>query len=448
MRYKFHLQYKESGSQWIGRVPSHWQVMKTKRLSLVKRGASPRPIDDPKYFDADGEYSWVRIADVTASDRYLKSTTQRLSILGKSLSVPMQPGDLFLSIAGSVGKPIITKIKCCIHDGFVYFPYLSQNRDFLYYIFSSGKPYGGLGKFGTQLNLNTDIVGDIPIPVPPLPEQRAIAAFLDRETERIDTLIEKKRKQLELLQKKRVALISQAVTQGLDPKVKMKDSGVEWLGKVPEHWKISRLKFQTDRISKGTTPSTIGKEIELEGTVRFIKAENIINNTVSPNPQFFIDDETNKLIFRSCLRESDILFVIAGATIGKSAILEKKFLPANTNQAVAFIRPKPSANPSFLHFCLQSDFMQKRLWIDAVQSAQPNLSMEDLGNFFLAIPPTDEQAQIVSAVEKALDSVDRVFGKVAQSVVLLQKYRTSLISSAVTGKIDVRNEVKVPNSAT
>ncbi|MFZ2171809.1 MAG: hypothetical protein WAW61_19485, partial [Methylococcaceae bacterium] len=137
---------KDSGIDWLGQVPEHWHVLSIKRLTPVFRGASPRPIQDPKYFDDEGEYAWVRIADVTANNHYLESTTQRLSELGESLSVPLDTGRLFLSIAGSVGKPMITGIKCCIHDGFVYFPYLEEHPEFLYYIFLSGQPYLGLGK--------------------------------------------------------------------------------------------------------------------------------------------------------------------------------------------------------------------------------------------------------------------------------------------------------------
>ena len=126
---------KDSGVEWLGEIPAHWAVKKTKRLCLVRRGASPRPIDDPIYFDDAGEYSWVRIADVTASERYLELTTQRLSRLGKSKSVPLEPGELFLSIAATVGKPIVTRIKCCIHDGFVYFVGLRENREYLFFLF-------------------------------------------------------------------------------------------------------------------------------------------------------------------------------------------------------------------------------------------------------------------------------------------------------------------------
>jgi type I restriction enzyme, S subunit len=152
---------RSSGVEWLGRVPDHWEVRRIKSLSLVKRGASPRPIADPKFFDDDGEYAWVRIADVSASRGVLETTTQRLSDLGKSLSVPLEPGSLFLSIAGSVGKPVITRIKCCIHDGFVYFPSYRGDVRFLYRVFESGKLFDGLGKLGTQLNLNTETVGRI-----------------------------------------------------------------------------------------------------------------------------------------------------------------------------------------------------------------------------------------------------------------------------------------------
>jgi type I restriction enzyme S subunit len=207
---------KDSGIEWLGKIPARWEVKKVKRLSLVRRGASPRPIDDPIYFDEEGEYAWVRIADVTASERYLESTTQRLSALGKSKSVALESGELFVSIAATVGKPVITKIKCCIHDGFVYFVGLRENREYLYYLFSCGEPYKGLGKLGTQLNLNTDTIGDIHLPRPSGAEQQAIVQFLDRETAKIDALVAKVRDAIDRLKEFRSALISAAVTGKID----------------------------------------------------------------------------------------------------------------------------------------------------------------------------------------------------------------------------------------
>lgn len=210
------IRLKPSGVEWLGDIPEHWEVRRIKSLSLVKRGASPRPIANAKYFDEKGEYAWVRIEDVTASERYLEKTTQHLSELGKSLSVPLQPGFLFLSIAGSVGKPIITNIKCCIHDGFVYFPKFKGNSEFLWRVLSLSVIYSRLGKLGTQLNLNTSTVGDIKIGWPPINEQIRIVEFCDRATKHIVWAIERTKNQINLIQEYHTRLIADVVTGKLD----------------------------------------------------------------------------------------------------------------------------------------------------------------------------------------------------------------------------------------
>lgn len=207
---------KNSGVEWLGEVPEHWDVVAIKWLSPVQRGASPRPIDDPTYFDENGEYGWVRIADVSASNGKLLSTSQTLSALGSSLSVKLEPGQLFISIAGTVGKPCITKIKACIHDGFVYFPEISIDPRFLFTIFESGLCYKGLGKMGTQLNLNTDTVGGIKIALPSEDEVKKILLFLSHELNRLDELSSQAWHVTQLLQERRSALISAAVTGKID----------------------------------------------------------------------------------------------------------------------------------------------------------------------------------------------------------------------------------------
>ena len=207
---------KQSGVDWLGPVPRYWAVRQLKWGCPVKRGASPRPIDDPKYFDEEGYWSWVRIADVSASGGHLYETTQRLSELGSSLSVKLDPGSLFVSIAGTVGKPCINHIPVCIHDGFVYFPALDMDVEYLFRIFEAGECYRGLGKLGTQLNLNTDTIGSISMPIPPLDEQRRIVAYLDEQTAKIDTLIAETGTFIELARERRSALITAAVTGQID----------------------------------------------------------------------------------------------------------------------------------------------------------------------------------------------------------------------------------------
>lgn len=206
------VELKDSGVEWIGKIPRHWKAKRIKRYAEVKRGASPRPIADPIYFDDNGEYAWVRIADVSASGRYLEKTTQMLSELGASLSVKQYPGDLFISIAGTVGKPIITKIKCCIHDGFIWFDKPTFNKDYIYFIFMSEAPYQGLGKLGTQLNLNTDTIGQIFIPEPPKNEIDSIITFLNKNTTDIDALKENINAQIFTLEQYRKSLIHECVT--------------------------------------------------------------------------------------------------------------------------------------------------------------------------------------------------------------------------------------------
>lgn len=210
------VRMKDSGVEWLGDVPEHWEVKPIKWLSPVQRGASPRPIDDPKYFDDDGKHGWVRIEDVTSSGGYLKETKQKLSELGSSLSVKLPIGSLFLSIAGTVGKPCISLVDACIHDGFVYFPLLKINPEWLFRVFECKTPFVGLGKMGTQLNLNTETVGGIFVGLPPAEEIQNILEVMREQLTRIDTIIGRSERSIELLKERRSALITAAVTGQID----------------------------------------------------------------------------------------------------------------------------------------------------------------------------------------------------------------------------------------
>jgi type I restriction enzyme, S subunit len=372
-RFRPYPDYKDSGVEWLGEVPVHWEIKKIKRLCLVRRGASPRPIEDPIYFDDEGEYSWVRIADVTASVRYLLQTTQRLSELGKSKSVPLEPGELFLSVAATVGKPIITKIKCCIHDGFVYFVGLAENREFLYYAFACGEAYKGLGKLGTQLNLNTDTIGGIYIPVPPKHEQHVIAEFLERETGKNDALVTKKERLIKLLQEKRTALITHAVTKGLDPDVPMKDSGVEWLDAFPQHWTGLHLKrWVARKITDGPheTPEFLDEGIQ------FISAEAVRDGRINfESRRGFIAHGLHTEYSKKCkpIRE-DILMCKSGATTGKLAMVDVDF-GFSVWSPLALVRAgRDRILPHFLSLALQSDYVQDQIRRTWSAGTQPNIS--------------------------------------------------------------------------
>ncbi|MBN2251499.1 MAG: restriction endonuclease subunit S, partial [Candidatus Altiarchaeota archaeon] len=336
MKHKPYPKYKDSGIEWIGEVPEGWSIRRIDKLSIIRRGASPRPIDDQKYFDEKGEYAWVRIADVTASDRYLTETTEKLSVLGKSLSVPLEPGRLFISIAGTVGKPIITKIKCCIHDGFVYFRNLKLFNEYLYYIFIGGQAYLGLGKLGTQLNLNTETIGLIQIPVPTEPEQNQIASFLDRKTSEIDQTIEKDKQLIELLKEKRAALINHAVTKGLDPGAKMKDSGIEWVGEVPEGWEVWKLSHLA-RIYSGGTPDKAKEYYWENGDIPWISSGEVNQGDII-NPTTHITKEAFHNSSAKWIPKDSLIMALAGQgkTKGTTAYLK---IETTGNQSLAAIIP-------------------------------------------------------------------------------------------------------------
>lgn len=407
--------YKDSGVEWIGEVPSHWEVRKIKTFSPVKRGASPRPIDDPKYFDENGEFSWVRIADVSASDKYLTTTTQKLSNLGSSLSVKRYPGDIFISIAGTVGKPIISSIKCCIHDGFVYFPYLkNMNTEFLYYIFMSGQPYLGLGKLGTQLNLNTETIGNIYIPYPSVEVQNLIVSYLNKKCSEIDNVISAQQKRIALLQELKQSVITHAVTKGLNPNVEMKDSGVEWIGKSPLSWKYCRLK---DFLKLKTDVSESLVKIGLEN----------------------IESKTGKFIETSTEFEGNgVAFSKRNIVYGKlRPYLQKVWLAEFDGNAVGdffVFESKKNAIPTFIKYLMLSDGFTKEADGSTVGAKMPRVSSSFILTMHYCLPSIEEQQAIVEYLTKRCDSLDIALSKAQYQVELLQEYKQSLITEVVTGK--------------
>jgi type I restriction enzyme S subunit len=439
-RFRPYPKYKDSGVAWLEKIPEHWNVRKIKRLCLVRRGASPRPIDDPIYFDDSGEYAWVRIADVTASERYLEKTTQRLSEVGKSKSVPLEPGELFVSIAATVGKPIITKIKCCIHDGFVYFVNLRENREYLYYLLSCGEAYKGLGKLGTQLNLNTDTIGDIYIPIPPSLEQQGVTAFLDRETVKIDALVAKKERLIELLREKRAAFITKAVTQGLDPSVPMKDAAVEWLDKYPTHWTGLPLKrWVGTKITDGPheTPELVAQGVD------FISAEAVAGGRIDfDKRRGFISPALHAQYCRKCRPvRDDILICKSGATTGKLARVDVDF-EFSVWSPLALVRSDRSRMlPRFLEMGLGSEYVQKQIQRTWSAGTQPNISMGDLERLFIVAPKIEEQAKILDFIDQETGGFDTLCQRIRDGIDALKEFRVALISAAVGGKIDVREEV-------
>ena len=424
----------DSKIQWVGKIPTDWSTIKIKWLTSIKRGASPRPIDDPKFFDDNGQYAWVRIADVSKSGMYLNETPQKMSNIGSLLSVKREPGDIFISIAGTVGKPCITSIKCCIHDGFVYFPDFKGEVRYLYYIFDSGEPYKGLGKMGTQLNLNTETVGSIEIPNIPRSLQMKISDYLDVKTEKINKLIAIKENLIKLLEEKRQAMITEAVTKGLNPNVKMKDSGVEWIGEIPEHWISSLLKRFCVNITDG---SHFSPEIQDEGypyvTVKDIQDDRVnIAEALRISEQDFFELTKN-----GCKPLKGDILLSKDGTIGKVAIVDKE--ECVVLSSLAIIKPTELVNSQYLAYWFKSKVNFEQMNSFLAGAALRRLTIQTINKFKLVLPPVIEQLEIAKYLDCNLVEIIESLSLTKNQIQKLKEYRQSLIYEAVTGKIDVRD---------
>lgn len=435
--------YKDSRVEWLGEIPSHWDEIKLKINSKIYNGDSLNENKKAKY-ESDDE---THLAYISSKDIDLDTSVisyengLRIPINEQKYKVAMSNSSLICIEGGSAGRKIaftnqdvcfVNKLACISAKN-------NTNSKFLYYTLK-----GSL--FQTQFKLAmSGMIGGVAISninnfyilAPTIEEQITIAAFLDRKAALIDQAIDIKQKQIELLKERRQILIHKAVTSGLNPNVKLKDSGVEWIGGIPEGWEVARVKQYSNKISKGTTPSTEGRNILDEGPIRYIKAENIQDGFITNSPAHFIDEKTNAIIQRSQLQENDILFVIAGATLGKIAIVSKEQTPSNTNQAVAFVRPNPKVIPRYLAAWLSSSIIKELTWLVAVQSAQPNLSMENLGNFPVVLPSLEEQENILIHIDNGSAKIATAISLKEQEIEKLKEYKATLINSAVTGKIKV-----------
>ena len=435
---KNEIRFKASGVEWLGEVPEHWTVCKIRRLSTVKRGASPRPIDDPKFFDDDGEFSWVRISDVTASKMYLTQTTEKLSTLGGSLSVKIYPETFFVSIAASVGKPIIAKIKCCIHDGFVYFPYLEINPKFFYYLFEGAQLFQGLGKLGTQLNLNTETIGNINIPVPPEDEIDLIISYLDRETTEIDNLIAEKEKMLALLEEKREALISRAVTRGLDSNISLKRSGIDWLDEVPEHWEVSKLGYKFSVKARLGWKGLKAEEYVDKGYI-FLSTPNIKTEEIDFKNVNYINTERYFESPEIMLEVGDILVVKDGSTLGIINLVKFLPSPATVNSSIAILRAKDDLDCNFFYYFFTSSYTQNVIQRLKDGQGVPHLFQADLKKFNILFPSLKEQQDISSYLDRETAKIDKLLAAIKESIALLKERRSALITAAVTGQISTED---------
>lgn len=398
--------YKDSGLEWIGKIPEHWDVKKLKFISKICNGQDQKAvIDDNGIYPIYGSGG----------------------IFGKAKSFLFDQPSVLLGRKGTIDKPqyvvepfwtVDTSYYTKIKDGFStrLFYYLCTTINFELYKYGSAIPSM------TQGHLN-----EIKFSIPnTLDEQTAIANYLDHKTTQIDTLIAKKEQFISLLQEERTAVINQAVTKGLDPKVKMKDSGIEWLGEIPEHWEVKKLKYLCNIINEKTsekpnyvlalenikswTGEIIGNPLEnkMEGDVTLFKKDDILFNKLRPY--------LAKVIKTQC----------DGGCVGELLVL----------------RPNQFLTPTFLYYRMISEAIITIVDNSTYGTKMPRASWEKFISLIgVGFPSIDEQNKITDYIENKISDITLLLFKSQQEIELLKEYKTALISEVVTGKVDVRDVI-------
>lgn len=426
------VKYKKTGLDWMPEVPEHWEVRRTKNIGNIVTGATPAS-DTTEFWD--GNINWITPAEF-GNEMYISNSVRKITKEGlDSCNTTLVPkGSVVLSTRAPIGSMVVADIELCTNQGCKTIVPTNIDNLFLFYFLSiQGKILNSLGNGTTFKELSLRSLKDFKIPVPPLSEQAAIVQYIKAKEEKINLFIQKKQRFIELLKEQRQRIIAHAVTKGTNEKVKLKQTSIEGLSEIPQHWEVRRLKNVSKTISKGTTPSTIGSETTEEGEIRFLRAENLYENKITLTSTFYIDKETDELLFRSRLETNDVLLVIAGATHGRTGIVTEDILPANTNQAVCFIRPE-NVFPEFLLLWLQTNFIRSQIWLNATQAAQPNLAMGKISTFYILYPPIEEQKQIVSHIKTETATIDTAIAKAEREIELIREYKEAMIAEAVMGK--------------
>ncbi len=434
--------YKPSGIEWLGEIPSQWQMMRLRfcaKINPAKSEVSLLPRDTTVSFIP---MEMLSVGSISLEyTKTLEECSSGYTYFRNSDVIVAKITPCFENKKGAIAEGLKNEIGFGTTELHVLRANPDLNPKFLFYLTAShsfreigtGAMYGA----GGQKRVPDDFIRDFRHPIPPLPEQRAIAAFLDRETARIDALIEKKQRQIELLQEKRTALISHAVTKGLDPNVKMKSSGIEWLGQIPGHWDARRLKYV----------SSCNDEVLSETTDPDFELVYVDIGSVDQNAGILIKEqmhfESAPSRARRKVRHGDVVVSTVRTYLRAIAPITHPEPNLIVSTGFAVIRPKDGLLHSFAAHALRA-----RYFVDAVVArsagvSYPAINAGDLIALPIALPPQDEQRAIAAFLDRETARIDSLIGKIEKSIELLREYRSALISAAVTGKIDVREEIGI-----
>lgn len=434
--------YKDSGVEWIGEIPEHWYLNKVKRTTYVKGRIGWKGLRSDDFvsqgpflitgtdFGVNGELKWENMYHVS-HERY-----------NEDPFIQVREGDVLITKDGTIGKIVYVNNlsgPSCLNSGvFVTRPKTGEYISKYFYwilkssIFSVFVDYKSGGS--TILHLYQNVFEEFNFPISSPPEQTQIVEYLDAKTALIDKLISVKLRKIELLKEKRTALINHVVTKGLNPNVKMKDSGIEWIGEIPEHWDYKKITHCFNLIGSGTTPSSTTSEYYENGKINWLQTGDLNDGIITRTSKLITQkafDDLNLKIYPS----NSLIIAMYGATIGKVGLLK---IDTTTNQACCVLADPKGVfvNYVFYWFIANKD----RVLSLGYGGGQPNISQETIKSLRIHCPPTTEQTQIVTYLDKKTKKIDNQLTLEQKKIDLLKEYRQSLISEVVTGKIKVTKD--------
>jgi type I restriction enzyme, S subunit len=444
--YPAYLAYKDSSMEWLGEIPSHWKMMPLKELSSKEKYAF---VDGPFGSDLKNEeyqdegIPLIQLNNIGVGEHIIQNlkfvTEEKAKQLYKH---NILPGNIVIAkMADPVARAALVKdafqryvivadcVKFVPNQSLIFPKYLvyalnAPQIKFCAELVSSGT---------TRLRINLSSIKNIKIALPPYIEQRAIADFLDRETACIDALIARYQRLIELLEEKRTSLINQAVTKGLDSSVELMESGIPWLGSIPSHWLLVHLRRVIAKFVdyRGKTPEKVDDGVPL------ITARNIKNGMIDMDlsQEFIRVEDYDEWMVRGLPEPGDVLITME-APLGETAqIIDTNIALA---QRIILLKTEKSLiTNEYLKYTFLSKFGQGELWSKATGSTAIGIKASHLREIMVLLPPIGEQLKIVRFIDREKQSIDRLIARVKSMFRLLTEYRISLISSVVTGKIDV-----------
>lgn len=448
MNYESYDEYIQSKTYLIDEIPSHWEIVPMNQFvslvtDYVANGSFASLRANVEYKNEEDYAILVRLADNTNnfSGPFVYIDEDAYNFLSKS---KLYEGDIVLSNTGSIGSifkvPNLGK-PMSLGPNSLLIRFDNQIlANYFFYLFDCDigmKFLESITTVTTQPKFNKTDFRKLPMIMPPFDEQKQIANYLDKKTVKIDATIAKNEELIQLLEEKRVALINQVVTKGLNPDVPMKDSGVEWIGEIPEHWSISRLKFLINKNAQyGANCEPEPDETKFD--YRYVRITDIDDDaSLKDNIVYLCKEDAKGFV----LKEGDILFARSGATVGKTYLYDSSDGDCCfAGYLIRYVPNKLLLNPKYLLYFSFSKSYTEWIKIVSTQATIQNVSADKYDNLIISLPDVDEQNKIVSFLDDKITNINKTISKIQENINLLEEYKTSLIHHVVTGKIDVRGE--------